>query len=41
VMSYRTGSENFLDTRGLTEQLVEPLTLEASEQLVSGDTDDD
>jgi DNA-binding NarL/FixJ family response regulator len=34
VQSCRTGSETFLDRRGLTEQLVEPLNREASEQLV-------
>lgn len=34
VQSCRTGGESFLDRRGLTEQLVEPLSREASEQLV-------
>ncbi len=34
VQSCRTGSESFLDPRGLTEQLVGPLDREASEQLV-------
>jgi len=33
VMSCRTGSESFLDRRGLTEQLVGPLDHHASEQL--------
>ncbi|OAN33889.1 AAA family ATPase [Mycolicibacterium iranicum] len=34
VQSCRTGGESFLDRRGLAEQLVEPLSREASEQLV-------
>ncbi len=34
VMSCRTGSESFLDRRGLTEQLVEPLDAYASEHLI-------
>ena len=34
VQSCRTGGECFLDRRGLTEQLVEPLSREASEHLV-------
>ena len=34
VMSCRTGSETFLDRRGLTEQLVEPLDVYASEHLI-------
>lgn len=34
VQSCRTGGESFVDRRGLTEQLVEPLSREASEQLV-------
>ena len=34
VLSCRTGSETFLDRRGLTEQLVEPLDVHASEQLI-------
>lgn len=35
VMSCRTGSETFLDRRGLTEQLVEPLDVHASEHLIN------
>lgn len=34
VMSCRAGSESFLDRRGLTEQLVEPLDVYASEHLI-------
>lgn len=34
VMSCRSGSESFLDRRGLTEQLVEPLVREAAGQLL-------
>lgn len=34
VMSCRTGSESFLDRRGLTEQLVGPIDREAAERLV-------
>lgn len=34
VMSYRTGSESFLDRRGLTEQVVDPLARDGAEQLV-------
>jgi DNA-binding CsgD family transcriptional regulator len=34
VMSCRTGSESFLDRRGLTEVVIQPLDREASERLV-------